>query len=276
MKSWTLDDIPWSRFERDKVDREHLPILKAASVIEYNAIGPLAQRLRGLFHDDPAVLDVADRWARDEARHGEALARWTVLADPGFDHAAACAAADAVRGARERDDAGPTDLVGNSRPAELVIRCLAETGTSSYYAAMAEASTEPVLRTICRHIAADEIRHYKLFHAQLTRYLRAERMSLWDRLRVAARRMAEPGDDELAYAYHVANPDGRPYEHRRATSASALGVYSVLRRHHIERSATLILRAAGLEAQGWLRPIAAYLAWWALRRRVQRLRRLVA
>ena len=34
MNHWTLDDIPWDRFEAEKVDPHILRVAKAASVVE--------------------------------------------------------------------------------------------------------------------------------------------------------------------------------------------------------------------------------------------------
>ena len=64
-----------------------------------------------------------------------------------------------------------------SRAGELVARCVVEIGTSAYYTALREAAQEPVLQEICRHIAADELRHYRLFYKHLDRVL-ADRSEL--------------------------------------------------------------------------------------------------
>lgn len=37
MKHWTLDDIPWSRFERSRVDDNTLRVVKTASLVERNS-----------------------------------------------------------------------------------------------------------------------------------------------------------------------------------------------------------------------------------------------
>src|SRR5581483_6360860 len=90
MGTWTLDDIRWERFERGKVDPEILRLVKAASLVERNG-GDYAQYLCGVFRDDPAFQRVARQWGQEEIQHGHALGRWAELADPAFDHAAACA-----------------------------------------------------------------------------------------------------------------------------------------------------------------------------------------
>ena len=271
MGSWTLDDIPWERFDPVKVDGDILRIVKAASLVEQNG-ADYARYLCGVFHDDPDFQQAARLWGAEEVQHGEALGRWAMLADPGFDH----------RAASERFTAGfRVDLeaersVRGSRAGELVARCIVETGTSSYYTALAEAAREPVLQAICRRIAADELRHYKLFYSHLKRYLVAENIGVLGRLRVAFGRIGESEDDELAYAYHAANDAGSPYDRRRATRAYARRAYAVYRRHHVERGVAMAFKAAGLNPQGRLMRWTAGLAWWGMRHRAERLQRHAA
>ena len=73
----------------------------------------------------------------------------------------------------------------------MIARCIVEIGTSSYYTALREGVAEPVLQEICRHIAADELRHYRLFYKNLDRCLARERLGRLARLRVAIGRVAE-------------------------------------------------------------------------------------
>ena len=75
-----------------------------------------------------------------------------------------------------------------------------ETGTSSYYTALAQTTQEPVLAEICRLIAADEFRHFKLFYDNMRRYLVQDRISFPQRLWIAAGRIRESEDDEMAFA----------------------------------------------------------------------------
>ncbi len=163
MGHWTLDDIPWRRFDPDKVDPDIVRIVKAASLVEQNG-ADYAHYLCNVFADDPGFQTVVRRWGAEETQHGQALGRWATLADPRFDHAAACARFSA--GFRVPLEAKAS--VRGSRAGELVARCIVETGTSSYYTALGEAVAEPVLRDICHRIAADELRHYKLFYTHLS------------------------------------------------------------------------------------------------------------
>ena len=268
---WTLNDIPWDRFDRTKVDPDLLRIVKAASLVEQNG-GDYARYLCGVFAGDGEFQEVVRRWGEEEIQHGKALGRWAMLADPGFDHAAA--AARFTQGFRVDIDAASS--VRGSRTGELLARCIVETGTSSYYTAVAEAGAEPVLQEICRRIAADELRHYKLFYTHLKRYLATEPMGLWGRLRVAAGRIAESADDELAYAYYAANDEAGRYERGRHSRAYARRAYRVYRPHHVERGMAMVLKAVGLKPNGRLNFWATRLAWWSLQRRAARLDRLAA
>jgi len=272
MGTWTLDDIPWEKLDRSKVDAEILCTVKAASLVEQNG-SDYAHYLCNVFHDDPGFQEVARAWGREEIQHGQALGRWAELADPAFDHAKASARFTAGF----RVDLQARESVRGTRSAELVTRCIVETGTSSYYTALAEASDEPVLKAICRHIAADEHRHYKLFYTHLQRYLEREKIGLWRRLRAAVGRITESEDDELAYAYYAANWNAAEiYDRKRHSMAYVRRVYRVYRPHHIERSMGMVFKAVGLTPNGRLGRLVSRLAWWGMRRRANRLERLAA
>ena len=271
MGGWTLDDIPWDRFDRSRLDPELVRIVKAASLVEHNG-GAYARHLCLVFADDPEFQETARRWGAEEVQHGRALARWAKLADPEFDFAAAFA--------RFQDgfkiDFDSDRSRRGSRAGEMVARCVVEIGTSSYYTALREAAAEPVLQEICRHIAADELRHYRLFYKQLDRCLARERLGRLARLRVALGRVAESDDDELAYAYYAANESGLPYDRRRCGRAYARRAFALYRAHHVERGVAMLLKAAGLTPNGRLGRIAAGIAWRALQFRAIRLARAAA
>lgn len=262
MGAWTLDDIPWHRFDRERLDPELVAIVKAASLVEHNGAA-YAQHLCRVFADDPAFQETARRWGEEEVQHGRALARWAAMADPAFDFAAAFARFQA--GFRVDFDSDRSRR--GSRAGEMVARCIVEIGTSSYYSAVREAASEPVLREICRHIAADELRHYRLFYKHLDRCLTHERIGRLGRLRVALGRVAESEDDELAYAYYAANEGDLPYDRRRCSRAYARRAFALYRPHHVERGVAMLLKAVGLTPNRWLGRVASRVAWQAMRYR---------
>jgi rubrerythrin len=263
MKAWTLDDIDWSRFDPARVDPDLLRIVKAAALVEHNG-NDYAAYLCNVFHDDPQFQDTARGWAREEVQHGEALARWAELADPAWSFKAAFKRF--TDGYKLPLDA--TESVRGSRTGELIARCIVETGTSSYYTALAEAAGEPVLEQICRNIAADELRHYKLFYAAMKRYQGVENLGRWGRLRTGLGRILESEDDELAYAYYAANDAGQNGYDRRANSrAYARRAYRVYRPQHVERGIAMVLKAVGLKANGRLHRVL-----WSLASRLMQAR----
>ena len=263
MSHWTLNDIPWDRFDPTKVEPPILRLAKAASLVEQNG-ADYTRYLCNVFADDAEFQGAARVWGREEVQHGIVLGRWSTLVDPAFDHGASCARFSA--GFRVDLDADRS--IRGSRAGELVARCIVETGTSSYYTALAEATQEPVLREICHRIAADELRHYKLFYTHMNRYLARERLGRWRRLRVALGRIRESEDDELSYAYFVANEaTGAVYDRRRAHRAYLTAAARVYRPHHVERAVAMTFKAVGLKPHGRLNLLAADITWWALRRR---------
>jgi rubrerythrin len=271
-KHWTLDDIPWERFDRARVDPDILKVAKAAALVEYNA-HDYATYLCNVFGDDPEFQAASVEWALEEVQHGEALGRWAMLADPEFKFDEAM---ERFR-SRYRIDLQADASTRGSRAGELIARCMVETGTSSYYAALGEAADEPVLKAICQRIAADELRHYKLFYTHLKSYLKREDISTLQRLRIAFGRIAETEDDELACAYYSANaaPD-EPYVHATYCREYMRRAYSYYRTHHIERAVGMIFKACGLRPQTPLFRVSRRVAWWLFTKRAIQLQKAAA
>lgn len=261
-KHWTIEELPWDQLAPEKVAPETLRVAKAAALVEYNG-HIYADYLCNVFHDDPVFQQVARDWAVEEVQHGEALGRWAERVDPSWDFQAA------VQRFRDgyRIDTGATDSKRGSRAGELVSRCIVETGTSSYYTALAESTEEPVFKQICKHIAADELRHYKLFYDHLKRYLEAEKLNRLQRLMISLSRINETEDDELAYAYYAANHWTRPYDRAENYSEYTKLAYSYYRPHHLDRMVAMVFKASGLKPQGWLHDMAAKFAYSRMRKK---------
>jgi hypothetical protein len=257
MKHWHIDELGWDCFDPSKVDPEIVPLIKAAAMVERNAADYVTYLTR-VFADDPDFIAAVEHWGVEETQHGDALGRWGMLADPAWDFASAFERYRA--GYQIQLDAEAS--IRGSRTGELIARCMVETGTSSYYTALGEATDEPALKQVCRLIAADEYRHFKLFYDHMKRYLARENLSFSKRLRVALGRIGETEDDELAFAFHSANePEGTPYDHERCTTAymgRAIGFY---RFNHIERGMGMIFKTIGLDPRGRVSDMAAKASW---------------
>lgn len=268
MKHWRIEQVAWDRFDPSKLDPAVVPLVKAAAMVERNG-DDYALYLKSVFHDDPDFQQAAENWAVEEIQHGDALGKWATLADPSWDFQAAFAR---YRESFKIDTKADASIRG-SRTGELIARCMVETGTSSYYTALGEATEEPVLKEICRQIAADEYRHFKLFYDHMKRYLARENLTFVQRLKVAAGRIGESEDDELAYAYHCGNePTGTPYDHDRCIAAYMGRAMDHYRFRHVERGMGMIFKSIGLDPRGRLSDLAAKGAWRLLQWRRERYR----
>ena len=251
------------------MDPELLKVIKAASLVEKNGY-EYARYLEEVFSDDPALVKAAWDWAAEEVQHGDALGRWSEIADPGFNF-------DEAFEDFEKTILLPQDIgasVRGSRTGEFIARCIVECGTSSLYATIAAATDEPVLKQISQNIAADELRHYKLFYGYAKRYQSEENLSRWQRFKIALARVAETDDDELSYAYYAANhrADG-PYDRETYNKLYVARAYNIYQFRHIEQAAAMAFKAVGLKPHGWLCMTFAKLSFRFMKFRVRRFRK---
>ncbi|MDA0338705.1 MAG: ferritin-like domain-containing protein [Proteobacteria bacterium] len=257
MTSWTLDDIPWQDFDAAKVNADVLQVIKTAALVERNG-ADYGLYLANVFAGDTEFCTAAERWATEEEQHGAALGRWAERADPDFDFQTAFSRFKELY----RIPVEATQSVRGSRAGELCARCVVETGTSSFYSAIRDAVEEPVLRAICKKIAADEFRHYKLFATHLARYLSRESMPTWQRLKVVVSRFRETSDDELASAYYAGNAPAAPYDCQSANAAYTARALAFYDERHVRRAGYMMAQTAGLAPDGWVTRILTRLLWW--------------
>lgn len=267
---WTLDDVGWDDFDPARVDPGLLAAIKGAALVELNAPDYVAYLHRVFRGADTKTLDDIERWGREEIQHGLALGRWAERADATFDFEAAFV--------RFRNGYKPphfaadgTDSIRGSRRGEMIARCVVESGTSSFYSAIRDAAEEPVLKEIAGRIAADEFRHYRLFFETLRAQDEPE-LPWWRRLFVAATRLNESSDDELAFAYYCANVPAAeeasvPYDRKRFARAYHASAMRLYRRHHIGKLVQMVAKAIGADPQGRLARWASAMLWSLLRLR---------
>ena len=224
---WTLDTVDWSKFDRTKLRPELVRLMKAGSLVEYNATD-YVEYLRHVFKNDPEMMEHLHRWGTEEVQHGAALAKWAEMADPTFKFDEAFARFRKMY--RPEHFINADGSVRGSRTGELIARCVVECGTSSSYTALRDAVEEPVLKQIAGLIAADEFAHYRLFYKLMDMQPEAK-PGFWRRLFIAATRISESTDDELASAYYSANfPEGAPYDRKACNAAYQATMMMVFRR----------------------------------------------
>jgi hypothetical protein len=264
-QGWTMEDIHWSLFDPSKVDPTLLAAVKAAALVEYNAPDYVVYLKRVFAGGAASTLADIEQWGREEAQHGRALGRWAEMADPDFRLEEAFA--------RFRKGYTPAHFVApeqdgsvrGSRRGEMIARCVVESGTSSYYSAIRDATEDPVLKEIAGRIAADEYRHYKLFYDILHMQPEPD-LSFWKKLWIAVRRVRESDDDELAYSYYCANvlpqeEAANPYNHKKYSRLAGQASMSVYHRHHVQKLVQMVVKVVGANPHGWLASLAGAFLW---------------
>ncbi|MES2472161.1 MAG: ferritin-like domain-containing protein [Pseudomonadota bacterium] len=268
-QGWTMDDVHWSLFDPEQVDQTLLCAIKAAALVEYNAPDYVTY-LKRVLAGSPETMAAIEQWGREESQHGRALGRWAEMADPTFKLEEAF-----VRFRKGYTPAhfegGEEFSVRGSRRGEMVARCVVESGTSSYYTAIRDATEEPVLKEIAGRVAADEYRHYKLFYDILNAQTEAD-IGFWTRLKIAIGRVRESDDDELAYAYYCANvpPEKEaitPYKRKKYSRLSAHASMTVYHRRHIQKLVQMVVKVVGANPHGWMANLAGALLWRRLQGR---------
>ncbi|MBN9545048.1 MAG: ferritin-like domain-containing protein [Alphaproteobacteria bacterium] len=270
-QGWKLEDVRWDAFDPAAVDPTLLAAIKAAALVEYNAPDYVTY-LKRVFRDAGSrTLGDIERWGAEESQHGRALGRWAETADPQFSLEDAFARFRKGYSPAHFNDLDAEGSVRGSRRAEMVARCVVESGTSSYYSAIRDATDEPVLKEIAGRIAADEYRHYKLFYDTLHRQDEPE-MSFWRKLWVAVTRVRESDDDELAYAYYCANVPAdqeaaRPYDRATYSRLAARTGMTIYRRQHIQRLVQMVAKVVGANPHGLLANWGGALLWRVMQRK---------
>ncbi len=258
---WDMNEIDYSKIDRSKITPDLIMVVKAAALVEYNAVA-YSSYLEKVFADDPQFQEMSRCWATEEVQHGMSLGKWAETVDPSWKLEDAMAK---FRAGYQIEHIGNDTSVRGSRAGEMVARCMVETGTSSYYTAIGTSTQEPVLKEICAKIAGDEFRHYKLFYDTLNRYLKIEGMSKFARLKVALGRIAESEDDELSYAFFAANANDNDVYDRKAWNREYMKrAYSYYQEPQVDRAVAMVFKACGFDPKGIAGKSVAKVAWWLI------------
>jgi rubrerythrin len=260
-RHWSLDDIPWHLVHRDAVWRNQglFYMVAAASLME-SATDLYTENLIDYFAGDDEITSwLKDYWLPEELQHGRALRRYVETAWPDFPW-------ERVRaGFIEEFRPFCDEALEAARALEMASRCVVETGTASFYTCLSRASPDPVLAQLTRHIAADEVGHYKHFYRFFRKYREIERPgraavapALWRRLRMTG------GEDRLVVLKHIyaARRPGAPFDARVYRDVHRQ-CRALMRPHFpAEMSVRMLLKplALGLQTQRLTVPVLAALA----------------
>ena len=269
MAHWDLDSIPWHRFEQARVHPQLLAFARGACLVEFNA-DAYTDYLCRVFGDDAELQSQIRTWGEEEKQHGLALRKWVELADPGFDFHRSLSI---FRAAYQQLPEDGDDSVRGSKARELVARCMVESGTSSYYSALRDATDEPVFKDICRMIALDEVRHFKFFRNALDKkYGPEERLGFSSRFKVVVSRILETSDEELSFAYRAGNFPDEPIEQDRIKEYSRDFMGQISRLYtpeHYRLIVSLTMKVLGIDTGQRLRTLLSHVVHRFLRFRYQ-------
>ncbi|WP_339863874.1 ferritin-like domain-containing protein [Paremcibacter congregatus] len=268
--TWTQAHIPWDDFKPDQVNPTIVPIVKTAALIEANSASYVAY-LQNVFSAERNISKAIDVWGQQEYQHGLTLGRWAALADPSFSFFHSL---DFFRKGYQI----PAYEAGSTRGSpvgELLARCVVEAGTTSFYTALYEQTSEPCLKQICLLIAQDERSHYRLFRALTAKYYHTEydAMPIWDKIKTVVGRATETDDDEIAYAYYSAHDrhlhSGEvPYDREKCSKLYFSRIYRLYQKKHIELLVRLMVQAIGNTPNSPVTTVCSTLTWgmWSLKK----------
>ncbi len=205
---WNVDELPWDSLQAERiVDNEPFFFLvSTASFVEITTDLYTSNLTAHYVGDDEVTTWLQDHWQPEELQHGAALKRYVKTVWPSFDWDLAY-----QNFYREYGLLCNAAQLEATRSQEMVARCIVETGTSSYYTMVRDASPEPLLKRIAHHIRTDEVGHYKYFFRYFRKYAQQESVSrraifqaLWTRIREIDN---EDGLIAYKHAYQVRYPD---------------------------------------------------------------------
>lgn len=244
LPSWGLDNIPFEQIDHEKVrDREDLLYLVAgASFVEIASDLYTTNLVDYFVGDEAAVKWLSEQWQHEELRHGYSLRDYVLAVWPEFDWQAAYDDFFA-----EYSLLCTVDEFEPSRGLEMAARCVVETGTATFYTALAELSPEPVLSGIAACIRTDEVGHYKYFYKFFREYSGREKLGRWPVLKAIKRRVLEArnSDADIALWHVYAHRSEQPDRAQFKALCASLG--KQIKQHYpVNMAAKMVLRPLAL------------------------------
>ncbi|OUL98756.1 ferritin-like domain-containing protein [Variovorax sp. JS1663] len=199
---WNIEDLDFSRIALDRVrsDETHFYLACSASFIESGS-DLYTRNLIDFYEGDGEVTRwLREHWEPEELQHGRALQAYVRHVWPAFDWERAFRSF-----LGEYAGYCKVELLAPTRGLEMSARCVVETGTATYYRALARSTQEPVFADLATRIANDEVSHYKHFYRFFRRYREAEGLGRLRVLGTVARRTWELKSEDADCAIrHIA------------------------------------------------------------------------
>lgn len=194
---WKIEDLAFSTIDIASVrSDENLFYLAACASFVESGSDLYTQNLIAYYGDDPEIAYwLTHHWEIEELQHGNALKAYVAHVWPEFEWQLAYN--DFLD---EYSQYCKVELLEPSKALEMVARCVVETGTATFYQALARSTTEPVMRNLATRIANDEVNHYKHFFRYFRRLRQKEGLSRRHIFGALSRRTLEMKTEDSACA----------------------------------------------------------------------------
>jgi len=241
---WRLNDIPYEQITHGQIreQEDFLYLVAGASFVEI-ASDLYTHNLVNYFNGNAqAVQWLNERWQHEEMRHGYALRDYVRHVWPEFDWQAAYDDFfDEYARLCTVDEFEPTQGL------EMVARCVVETGTATFYTALAELAPEPVLSGIAARIRADEIGHYKYFYKFFRQYNEHAPIGRWRIMSAIKRRILEARQSDADIALWHVYTHRHPQPQRTQFQALCRNLGAQIKPHYpVSMAAKMLLRPLAL------------------------------
>ncbi|MBC7489475.1 MAG: ferritin-like domain-containing protein [Glaciimonas sp.] len=194
---WTIANLAFSTIDIDKTRTdENLFYLAACASFVESGSDLYTQNLIAYYGDDPEIVDwLTHHWEVEELQHGNALQAYIAHVWPEFNWQLAYN--DFLE---EYAHYCKVELLETSKALEMVARCVVETGTATFYQALARSTDEPIMHDLANRIANDEVNHYKHFFRYFRRLRQKECLSRRHIFGALSRRAMEIKTEDTACA----------------------------------------------------------------------------
>jgi hypothetical protein len=198
MAQWKYEDINYSKinFGEVKSDKRIFLVLAASSFLEITA--PLYTRnLIEYTKDSQDVVEWLEGvWLPEEVEHGRAMTAYVNAVWPEFNWESAYRCFYA-----EFELYCAADRYQPTKGLEMLARCVTEAGAATFYKALRDQATEPVLNDLLDQMQRDEVRHYKHFLRYFHQFNEQEENSRCGMLRTILSRALRVHDEDAFIAW---------------------------------------------------------------------------
>lgn len=197
-RGWDYRKLDFAAIDRSAVAHDELLfyLLMCGSFVEIMSDLYTSNLVRYYEGETELLQWLEQTWEPEEVQHGQALRAYVQAVWSQVDWQQVFAGF--------RAEYAPLCNDANLEPSkalEMAARCIVETCTSSFYRALFNYATEPVLCQLLANIKADEVRHFKYFYAFFQRFNQREGNSSRRVAAVLWRRIREVRNEDTRLAY---------------------------------------------------------------------------